>query len=150
MVICLKVKWLNIEGVIYLDLIMYGGGPLWEFIPGRSDPVFSCSVEKKSVTGPLSRFLHCSDIWCPVCARMPPPHSGVCFWHCTWILCSSHTPTQTYTQTIACHTCIDTHIVTEVVVKCLQVVTRINTYKHNLPLQAFVIEHIHAYKSNHT
>lgn len=46
-------------------------------------PAQDLKKKKKSVAGPLSRFLHCSDIWCPVCARMPPLHSGVCFWRCT-------------------------------------------------------------------
>lgn len=71
--------------------------PCREFIPGCSDSVFSAAFSKKkgkeSVTGPLSRFLHCSDIWCPVCARMPLLHSGVCFWRYTWISCLLHTPT---------------------------------------------------------
>lgn len=56
------------------------------------------ALEKKSVTGPLSRFLLCSDIWCPVCARMPLLHLGVCFWRCTWIYCSLYTPTHVHTH----------------------------------------------------
>lgn len=88
----------------YLDPEMYEGRfcqTIREFIPGCPDPVFSF---RKSVTGPLSRFLHHSGIWCPVCARMPPLHSEVCFWLCTCISCLSHTPTHPCTQTITCYT----------------------------------------------
>lgn len=81
---------------------IFGPNSIWGWAPRR---VYSWTPrsrkKKKSVTGPLSRFLPCSDIWCPVCARMPPPHSRVSFWRCTWILVSIQTPTHTNTQTIA-------------------------------------------------
>lgn len=52
-----------------------------EFIPGHPDPVFSSRLKKVS----LVRWAG-SDIWCPACARMPLPHSGVGFWHFHLIL----------------------------------------------------------------
>ncbi len=120
---CLKIALCFVRGVNIFgpnDVCSGFSQPLREFIPGHLSS-FSALVFKKSVTGPLSRFLHCSDIWCPICARMPPSqYRGFLA-----LLCSLHTPTHICTQSMACQTLIDalTHTFTQIVVKCMYVVT---------------------------
>lgn len=59
---------------------------------------------RKSVTGPLSRFLRRSDIWCPVRARMPPLHCGRRFWCRSRASISAHTHAFTHTHQQTPHT----------------------------------------------
>lgn len=101
---------------------------------------FSAVAGGKSVAGPLSRFLHCSDIWCPVCARMPPLHSGVCFWRCTWILCSFHTPTCTPTIYFMPYTCRPAYRKCR---SCCIIPECCNWNEHYLPLQVLTWACVH-------